>query len=210
MLRPEDTFEARISDTSTPHHPIHTHHHTSGVVLWPGTEGTQASGTSKKTELKLTNVARAANLEELRLDYEDFLRQRGLQLWPPDDPALLRFKARRCATVEQVRGWLGEELELLEKDLNTQKEEHGRTPKREHRRARTDTDQHGQDAERARTARDPGLDLVGRARVGRHLHDIEQASYTNDHHDGWLSGGRDALPNDTPERRPSEDGGEES
>ena len=40
-------------------------------------EGSQAAGTSKKTELKLTNVARAS-LEELRLDYEDFLRQRGL------------------------------------------------------------------------------------------------------------------------------------
>jgi four helix bundle protein len=37
-------------------------------------EGSQASGTSKKTELKLTNVARAS-LEELRLDYEDYLRQ---------------------------------------------------------------------------------------------------------------------------------------
>lgn len=34
-------------------------------------EGSKASGTSKKTELKLTNVARAS-LEELRLDYEDF------------------------------------------------------------------------------------------------------------------------------------------
>ena len=40
-------------------------------------EGSQASGTSRKTELKLTNVARAS-LEELRLDYQDFLRQRGL------------------------------------------------------------------------------------------------------------------------------------
>ncbi len=36
-------------------------------------EGSQASGTSKKTELKLTNVARAS-LEELLLDYEDFIR----------------------------------------------------------------------------------------------------------------------------------------
>ncbi len=44
-------------------------------------EGSQASGTSKKTELKLTNVARAS-LEELRLDYEDYLRQRGLAQWP--------------------------------------------------------------------------------------------------------------------------------
>lgn len=42
-------------------------------------EGSQAIGTSKKMELKLTNVARAS-LEELRLDYEDYLRQRGLQL----------------------------------------------------------------------------------------------------------------------------------
>ena len=43
-------------------------------------EGSQASGTSKKTELKLVGVARAS-LEELLLDYEDFLRQRGLALW---------------------------------------------------------------------------------------------------------------------------------
>lgn len=71
-------------------------------------EGSQASGTSKKMELKLTNVARAS-LEELRLDYEDFLRQRGLALWPPEHPALMRFKARRCATLEQVREWVEEE-----------------------------------------------------------------------------------------------------
>jgi four helix bundle suffix protein len=71
-------------------------------------EGSQASGTSKKSELKLTNVARAS-LEELRLDYEDFLRQRGLPQWPPDHPALLRFKAKRCTTVEEVRVWVEEE-----------------------------------------------------------------------------------------------------
>lgn len=71
-------------------------------------EGSQASGTSKKTELKLTNVARAS-LEELRLDYEDFLRQRGLPLWPADHPSLARFKARRCATVEEVRLWVKDE-----------------------------------------------------------------------------------------------------
>lgn len=48
-------------------------------------EGSRASGTSKKSELKLVNVARAS-LEELLLDYEDFLRQRGLKLWEKDDP----------------------------------------------------------------------------------------------------------------------------
>ena len=46
-------------------------------------EGSMASATSKKTELKLTNVAKAS-LEELLLDYEDFLRQRGLALWDKD------------------------------------------------------------------------------------------------------------------------------
>lgn len=48
-------------------------------------EGSQASGTSKKTELKLVGVARAS-LEELLLDYEDFLRQRGLRLWAKNHP----------------------------------------------------------------------------------------------------------------------------
>jgi len=43
-------------------------------------EGSMASGTSRKMELKLVGVARAS-LEELLLDYEDFLRQHGLPLW---------------------------------------------------------------------------------------------------------------------------------
>ena len=45
-------------------------------------EASQGSATSKKFELKLTNVARAS-LEELRLDYEDFLRQRELEQYLP-------------------------------------------------------------------------------------------------------------------------------
>jgi restriction system protein len=48
-------------------------------------EGSMASATSKKTELKLVNVARAS-LEELLLDFQDFLRQRGLALWNKDHP----------------------------------------------------------------------------------------------------------------------------
>ena len=87
-------------------------------------EGSQASGTSKKTELKLTNVARASR-EELRLDYEDFLRQRGLPLLPPNHPALVRFKARRCASVEDVRLWV--------------EDEHGRTRSSRDEAARTAT-----------------------------------------------------------------------
>jgi len=46
-------------------------------------EGSMASGTSKKTELKLIGIARAS-LEELLVDYTDFLRQRGLPLWAKD------------------------------------------------------------------------------------------------------------------------------
>src|SRR3989339_715983 len=46
-------------------------------------EGSMASATSKKTELKLVGVARAS-LEELLLDFEDFLRQRGLAVWGKD------------------------------------------------------------------------------------------------------------------------------
>ena len=48
-------------------------------------EGSMASGTSKKTELKLVNVARAS-LEELLLDFQDFLRQRSLAVWGKDHP----------------------------------------------------------------------------------------------------------------------------
>ncbi len=48
-------------------------------------EGSMASGTSKKTELKLVGVARAS-LEELLLDFQDFLRQKGLPLWGKDHP----------------------------------------------------------------------------------------------------------------------------
>ncbi len=43
-------------------------------------EGSKASGTSKKMEIKLTNVARAS-LEELLIDYGDFLRVRDLPTW---------------------------------------------------------------------------------------------------------------------------------
>ena len=70
-------------------------------------EGSKASGTSKKMELKLTNVARAS-LEELQLDYEDFLRHRGLRLWEKSDPRRAELIARRCTTVDEVVDWVGE------------------------------------------------------------------------------------------------------
>ncbi len=72
-------------------------------------EGSKASGTSKKTELKLTNVARAS-LEEPRLDYEDFLRHRGLRLWDSKDPRRQNLIDRRCTTAGCVANWVKEQL----------------------------------------------------------------------------------------------------
>jgi four helix bundle suffix protein len=54
-------------------------------------EGSQASGTSKETEIKLTNVARAS-LEELLEDYRDFLRLRGIAEWPMDHSHARRLR----------------------------------------------------------------------------------------------------------------------
>lgn len=55
-------------------------------------EGCMASGTSKKTELKLIGVARAS-LEELLLDFQDFLRQRALPLWGKDHAKAKEIRA---------------------------------------------------------------------------------------------------------------------
>ncbi len=68
-------------------------------------EGSQASATSKKTELKLTQVARAS-LEELKLDYEDFLRQRGLARWGKNHPLRQALIDRRCNTADDVAIWV--------------------------------------------------------------------------------------------------------
>jgi four helix bundle suffix protein len=56
-------------------------------------EGSLASATSKKTELKLTGVARAS-LGELLLDFEDFLRQRKLRQWDKSDPEALEVRGK--------------------------------------------------------------------------------------------------------------------
>ena len=59
-------------------------------------EGSRASGTSSQIELRLVGVARAS-LDELLLDYEDFLRQRRLPLWGKD-----HAKARRVRELDQT------------------------------------------------------------------------------------------------------------
>jgi four helix bundle suffix protein len=66
-------------------------------------EGSVASGTSKESEIKLTNVARAS-LEELLADYRDFLRTRRLKLWQKNDPralAVRRLGPSGSATYEE-------------------------------------------------------------------------------------------------------------
>ena len=54
-------------------------------------EGSMASGTSKETEIKLTNVARAS-LEELLEDYYDYLRRNKLEVWDKDSKASLAVR----------------------------------------------------------------------------------------------------------------------
>jgi four helix bundle suffix protein len=54
-------------------------------------EGSRAAATSSQTELRLVNVARSS-LEELLLDYEDFLRHRHLEKWAPDSPEALEVR----------------------------------------------------------------------------------------------------------------------
>lgn len=64
-------------------------------------EGSMASATSKKTELKLTGVARAS-LEELLLDFQAFLRQRGLRLWDKDSPEALTVRQKKISDVSDL------------------------------------------------------------------------------------------------------------
>ncbi|MBI2330010.1 four helix bundle protein [Candidatus Daviesbacteria bacterium] len=54
-------------------------------------EGVGQSKISKKGEIKLLGVA-MASLEELLTDYEDFLRQKNLKIYPKDDPRITRFR----------------------------------------------------------------------------------------------------------------------
>ncbi|MCM8527627.1 MAG: four helix bundle suffix domain-containing protein [Lentisphaeraceae bacterium] len=66
-------------------------------------EGSRASATSTQTELRLTNVARAS-MEELLLDYEDYIRQRRQRIWNPD--------SKQALTVRNI-------IRLNEKSWNT-------------------------------------------------------------------------------------------
>lgn len=68
-------------------------------------EGSKVSATSKKMEMKLTQVARASE-DELKLDYEDFLRHRGLPCWEQDDPFRQALIDARLQTADEVALWV--------------------------------------------------------------------------------------------------------
>lgn len=71
-------------------------------------EGSQASGTSKETEIKLVNVARAS-LEELLEDYRDFLRTGGHPLWEKNSRKALfvrKLGARSDASYESYKAYI--------------------------------------------------------------------------------------------------------
>lgn len=59
-------------------------------------EGSAAGSTSKETEIKLTNVAKAS-LQELLIDYDDFIRTRDFELWEKNSPKAVATR-RICAT----------------------------------------------------------------------------------------------------------------
>jgi four helix bundle suffix protein len=100
-------------------------------------EGSLASATSKKTEIKLTGVARAS-LGELLLDFEDYLRQRGLRQWKKDDPESVKVRSDRSemsdwsdksdaemaniliCLINQASYLLWKQMQRLEKDFLTE------------------------------------------------------------------------------------------
>lgn len=55
-------------------------------------EGNRAAATSTETEIKLTNVAKAS-LEELLIDYQDYLRTRNKLLWDTSNPHYEKMRA---------------------------------------------------------------------------------------------------------------------
>ena len=73
-------------------------------------EGSLASATSKETEIKLTNVARAS-LEELQADYEDFLRTRDLQIWDKNHKVVMHLRRLNLSTPNPTYETFRQEIE---------------------------------------------------------------------------------------------------
>ena len=84
-------------------------------------EGSQASATSKKIELKLTNIAKASQ-EELLEDYRSFLRQHNLRAWDAQSTEAKIVREARPETLEQLRRVMASLVSDLS-DKNTIKQE---------------------------------------------------------------------------------------
>ena len=69
-------------------------------------EGSVDAATSAKLELNLYNVARAS-LEELKLDYQDYLRQHGEKIWQKDEFLYVEFVKRRIKSKKEFREFIG-------------------------------------------------------------------------------------------------------
>jgi four helix bundle suffix protein len=57
-------------------------------------EASGAAATSKKSEMTLTNVARASLRDELLKDVQSFMHHHGLAIWPKEDPRTLEMRRR--------------------------------------------------------------------------------------------------------------------
>ena len=68
-------------------------------------EGSVDAATSAKLELNLYNVARAS-LEELKLDYQDYLRQHGEKIWQKDEFLYVEFVKRRIKSKKEFREFI--------------------------------------------------------------------------------------------------------
>ena len=68
-------------------------------------EGSVDAATSAKLELNLYNVARAS-LEELKLDYQDYLRQHGEKLWNKDESLYIEFVKRRISDKKEFKNFI--------------------------------------------------------------------------------------------------------
>lgn len=99
-------------------------------------EGSVDSAVSKKIEMKLTGIAKGS-LEELKRDYQKFLQHRELPEWPPNRPALTRFKTLRCATLAQFRAWVANEARRAEAERGNT-DGHGEQHTDRHGQARTE------------------------------------------------------------------------
>lgn len=73
-------------------------------------EGSAADSTSKETEIKLTNVAKAS-LQELLIDYEDFLRVRDFEMWEKNSPKTVTTR-RICAKKAVTHPFLDKQLKF--------------------------------------------------------------------------------------------------